>query len=216
MAVDKALSSHLWHKKLEGLLGVWHKMCLAPSGTHKARTQSLFSAGLVLWAIRLHQLHVPTKRLQWADHWASHQSRKFLQAHSLPAVPSHCQSHQTTASESQSSCMESPWRRGGHPLCHTPEPPSTGAHTAVLQGKGNLHHSEFWKFPSTLQWGGGAESVWQNKIWAPEGLWVSLNACFRHICSVSCICGILQCHPRDPFQCRECQISPLCHSSLRG
>lgn len=99
MAWDKALSSHFWHKKLECLLDVWHRTCLAPSDIHKARTQSLFSAGLVSLRHKATQTACPNRKAAASYLLTPHaQSRKLLQAHSLPAVPSHCQSHRATAS----------------------------------------------------------------------------------------------------------------------
>lgn len=94
---------------------------------------------------------------------------------------------------SQSSWVELAWRRGCHPLCHTPEPLSTDAHTVIFQGKRNLHHSDFWKLPSIPPRGVGGKSVCQNKICAPEGLWVLLNICVR---------CIYMWDPTGPFQCR--------------
>lgn len=217
MAWAKAISSHLWHKKLESLLGIWHKMYLAPSDIHKARIQSLFSAGFVSLRHKATQTACPNQKASVSCSLTPHtQARELLQAHSLPAVPSHWQSHWasglTLRAQTCSCCPAQSKQLGGIStkerssfVPHTRASFHCCPHTTVFQGKRSLHHIEFWKFPSTSQGKKKPKtSVCQNKTWAPEGLWVSLNACFRHIYKQ---------HPTGPFQCRQCQISPL--SSLR-
>lgn len=163
MAWAKAISSHLWHKKLESLLGIWHKMHLAPSDIHKARIQSLFSAGFVSLRHKATQTACPNQKASVSCSLTPHtQARELLQAHSLPAVPSHWQSHWasglTLRAQTYSCCPAQSKQLGGIStkerssfVPHTRASFHCCPHTAVFQGKRSLHHIEFWKFPSTSQ-----------------------------------------------------------------
>lgn len=112
-------------------------MCLAPSDIHKARTQSLFSAGLVSLRHKATQTARPNRKAAVSYSLTPHaQSRKLLQAHSLPAVPSHCQSHRATASGltrrawACSCCPAQPKQLGG--ICEGEEVILCTTHLSLL------------------------------------------------------------------------------------
>lgn len=152
--------------------------CFVPGTIHifphliftKPEHKPYFLLGLFLLDIRLCRLYVRTKKLQWAIHSsftfspASSSKRTACPLFTLTLLVPQSNSFWgkrwalcsgPAAHPSQSSWMKLVWRRGGHPLYHTPDPTFTGIHSNISrQGETNFDSTcttvNYEKFPPQI------------------------------------------------------------------